>query len=179
MPGEGSSQYVSPSIPDSLTIFLRESIRAAWDEAIPLIRANHAETGALAAEEFSPDRARYEAAERAGLLAVYTARLASKLIGYAVFFVGPHLHYPKTSWAIQDVVYVAPAYRGRTAWRFLIWQDGELGRDGVRYVYRHVGRVDYSKTLEALGYRPEETRYVRDLTLVKGGLPARPEGAVA
>lgn len=143
----------------------RESVADIWDEALPLVIANHAETGALPASDFAPKLEVYESLEKAGILRAFTARDAAVLVGYAVFIVSPtHMHYPGTSWAMQDVLYVAPDHRGSMPLRFLKWQDGELHREGVQLVYRHnTLHRDYARLLLHLGYRAEEVRYFRDL----------------
>lgn len=146
----------------------RETVAQAWDDALPLIKANHAESGALPAADFDPHRESYEALEKIGILRVFSAREAVVLVGYAVFIVSPtHMHYPKTCWAMQDVLYVDPSRRGVMPVRFLKWQDGELRSDGVDLIYRHnTLHRDYSRLLLHLGYQAEEMRYFRDLRKV-------------
>ncbi len=143
----------------------RGTVSEAWDEALPLVVANHAESGALPAADFGPQKETYDALEKAGIVKVFTAREAAVLVGYAVFIVSPsHLHYPKTSWAIQDVMYVAPEKRFTFPLRFMLYQDSSLRDDGVDLVYRHnTLHKDYSRLLLHLGYRAEEVRYYRDL----------------
>lgn len=143
----------------------RGKVSEVWDEAIPLVTANHAESGALPSTDFGPKKDTYEALEKAGILKVFTARDAAVLVGYAVFIVSPtHLHYPNTSWAIQDVLYVDPKSRGTMPLRFMLYQDIELRGDGVDLVYRHnTLHKDYARLLLHLGYRAEEVRYFKDL----------------
>lgn len=143
----------------------REVVSEVWDEAIPLVSANHAESGSLPSSDFGPQKATYEALEKAGILKVFTARDAAVLVGYAVFIVSPtHLHYPKTSWAIQDVMYVDPKARGTMPLRFMLYQDICLRSDKVDLVYRHnTLHKSYSRLLLHLGYRAEEVRYFKDL----------------
>jgi hypothetical protein len=143
----------------------REAVSEVWEEALPLVTANHNETGALPNADFAPQKATYEALEKAGILKVFTARDAAVLVGYAVFIVSPHhLHYPSTSWAIQDVLYVDPKSRGAMPYRFMAYQDISLRADKVDLVYRHnTLHKDYSRLLLHLGYRAEEVRYFRDL----------------
>lgn len=148
-----------------------------WDEALPLIHENHRETGVLGPAEFAPDRSRYELLEKAGVTIVYQARVAGALVGYALFILSlSHLHYAGTSWAMQDVLYVAPAHRGRHGIRFIRWQDAQLAAQGLDLVYRHnCKRKDYGRVLERLGYQPEEVRYVRDLRVLRAAVPTAPE----
>lgn len=142
--------------------FARED-SSVWNEASDLIHANHAETGALPAEDFAPNRDRYEAAEKMGVLRVHTARLAGKLVGYSVFLVGPHPDYPNVIFATNTVLFVAPEHRGRGAFRFMLWQDEKHRDAGIDVVFRSVTvKHNYRRALEAMGYREEETKYFRD-----------------
>jgi len=144
--------------------FQRERIADAWDEALPLMLANHDETGALPGCDFAPDREKFEKIDELGMIRAFTARINGVLVGYAVFIVSPHLHYRDLVWGVQDVVFVLPAHRGRAAIRFLRWQDEELAGEGVDLVYRHVEiKHDYSRTLLRMDYHAEEQRFVRDL----------------
>src|SRR5262245_23443365 len=58
-----------------------------------------------------PDFSLYLAAEAAGNLRCYTARMDSLLVGYSVFMVRRNLHYRSSLQAIQDILFVAPEYR--------------------------------------------------------------------
>lgn len=144
--------------------FQRERISDCWDEGRPLLAANWQESGVFRREEFAPDRSRFEALESVGALRLFTARAAGLLIGYAVFFIQPHLMYPSLSFAQQAVLYMSPAHRGISSVRFIDWMDRELKAEGVDAVYRHVSpKRDYSRTLERRGYVATETGYVRRL----------------
>lgn len=144
------------------TSFRRESVAECWDESIALMVGNHAETGFMRPEDFKPDRSRYQAMFDLGILSLFTVRIFGALIGYALFVVSIHLHYSDTIWALQDVLYVKPEHRGRTAIRFIRWQDDELAADGVDLCYRHVSeRNDYSRTLLRMGYELGERGYIK------------------
>lgn len=146
-------------------IFAREDLRA-WDEARALITKNHEETGALPTSDFAPSFPHYQAMERAGVLRVFTlrARVTRELAGYAIFLVGPHHDYPAVLFATQSVLYVAPAFRGLEALRFMRWQDDVLLEGGMQVIMRSAcKRNDYGPVLERMGYKAEETRYIKDL----------------
>lgn len=144
-------------------VFAEEVLADAWFEGEAFFRANHAESGVLDPGDFAPDRKRYLEIEKAGTLRLFTMRAeGKKLVGYGLFFVVPHLHYSKVLWAMQDVLYVDPAYRGRSAVRFIRWTDSRLRDEGVGVVYRHVSvRRDYSRTLERMGYVRVECGFMR------------------
>jgi GNAT superfamily N-acetyltransferase len=145
--------------------FARERVEDIWTEALPLMRAHHAEVGCLAHEEFDPDLSRYLAAERADLLAVFTARSASgRLVGYASHLVAPHFHYRSRVVALQDALFVEKPFRGRGAFRFLAWCDRELAGFGAHVVIRQVtSQRNYSRLLERQGYALFERQYMRKL----------------
>ena len=148
-----------------VTILARESISSIWDEAIPLAVENHKEAGALFEDDFNPKLGPYKALEDLGMLKAFSARDGAILVGYAVILVSPsHLHYPKTCWGMQDVMYLKPDHRGIVAAKFIIHQDVALRSDGIDLVYRHTTlHKDYSRLLVRLGYRAEEVRYFKDL----------------
>lgn len=101
--------------------------------------------------------------EDAGILRLFTIR-ATHLVGYSVFAVLPHPNYPRVVCATQDVTYVVPAHRGIRAVKFMQWCDRQLESEGVHIIVRQVDdRVDYSRTLERLGYQPKERSFLRRL----------------
>ena len=74
----------------------------------------------------------YEAAQKAGLLYVFTMRDAGSLVGYMLFFTGTNLHYRRTKWATADGAWVEPkARRPRVASRFLDFVEAKLQEFGV------------------------------------------------
>src|SRR5271155_4130761 len=58
------------------------------------------------------DWGRYEYWEQRGGLRPYIARAAGEVIGYAVFILDVNAHYKSSLQAIQDVLYLDPAWRG-------------------------------------------------------------------
>ena len=143
--------------------FAQEKLEAIWDEVLPLARLNQLETGALSPDDFKPDRERFLAIEKAGIMPVFTARREDNLlVGYAVFLVSPHLHYSALVWAMQDVLFVHPEHRGVGAVRFILRQDDALKASGVQVIARYVSaRHDYEKTLLGIGYSPIERAYIK------------------
>lgn len=139
-----------------------ESVAAVWDEAKQMTAANNEETGILPAALFDPKRELYEAMEADGAVVVLTMRLHGKLCGYSMFTLSPHPHYPSVRVAYQDVMYVTPGMRGRAALAFIRWSDDVLASLEANVAFRHVTvRRDYSKVLEAMGYRRQEVTYMR------------------
>ncbi len=147
-------------------VFARENGLEVFDEALPLVLAHYQEIATWHDIPLDPDLAAYAEVERAGMLRTYCARNAyGQLVGYAVFLVRHNLHYRQSKQALQDVLYLDPAYRGRAlGLRFIRWCDEQLAAEGVQVVYQHVKRAhDFGPLLERLGYQPLETTYARRL----------------
>jgi hypothetical protein len=143
-------------------VFAIEPIAECWDEAQPMIRANHDETGMLGHDYFSPQRETFEKLEAAGILVNMTMRLLGKLVGYAVFIVSFGLSYPSLRWATSHVVYVTPEARGLGSVRFLRWQDQALREMGVKAVERQSStRKDLARLYTGLGYAEVQSSWVR------------------
>ena len=108
------------------------------EEALPLLRAHWAEVAHYLDIPLEIDTDMYLGASVAGLVRCYTARADGEsrwwlrqdgcedrrcsaangeLLGYAVFFVRPNLHYKQSKQAVQDVVYLHPSVRGGTGAR--------------------------------------------------------------
>lgn len=142
--------------------FLQEDVRQVWPEAHELLIANHSETGMFQGYDFNPSCEKYGLLEDQGVARLFTARSKSILVGYEIFFIFPHLHYPDKVFALQDVLYVDPSHRGVGAVKFILWTDEELHEQGADVILRHVTtKVDYSRVLSRLGYEELETSFVR------------------
>lgn len=168
MDERGSTHDILASVfaePTANTItFQAEPVSQMWYDAIPLMVANHRETGGLPAEYFSPSLSMFQRIEVAGCLRVFTARLDGALIGYGVFALSPHPTYPELTFATAHVVYVDPAHRGRRSIRFLLWMRAELKAEGADYWgLQNSTKHDWSGTLRMLGLEPMETFYVGKL----------------
>ena len=64
--------------------------------------------------KLDPDFDRYQSIEEMGSLRIFTVRDDGKLIGYFISFIMPHIHYRNTVYALNDILYLAPEYRGGT-----------------------------------------------------------------
>jgi len=162
----GGDSTSAPIKSGSSTIaFQEEKVQSTWWDALPLLSKNHSESGALGSDKFDPHYGGYQDLETKGLLRVFTMRDGKQLVGYAIFLITPHMHYPSTTWAYQDVMYVAPEHRGRKACEFMIWCDTQLHIAAINYVYRHVSSSgkDYGRTLERMGYKMIERGFLKEL----------------
>lgn len=109
----------------------------------------------------APDWETYCKAEAIGALRVYVARAESAPVGYAIFFVRPHLHYKTSIQAQQDVLFVAKEHRGFGA-KFLQWCDEQLRAEGVQVILHHVKAAhDFGPLLKRLGYELVDLVYAR------------------
>lgn len=111
---------------------------ASFKEAIPL----------------DPDYARYEQMDAAGRLFIIAARRDGVLVGYSIFFVGPHLHYNSTVFAANDIVFLHPSERQGGLGVRLFKESERLVRErGARMISWHIKPInDFSPLLERLGY---------------------------
>ena len=141
--------------------FTSERVSTAWDELVVLAWAHHTEYGAP--WRFDPRREVYDAQEAAGMLRLFTARDGGgKLNGYAAFTVVRHPHLDCLM-AVQDTIYVIPAYRGFTAAKFMLWTDAELEKEwGIQQVIRFVPRGT-DPGLARMGYTPGDHVFTRKL----------------
>lgn len=117
-----------------------------------------------------PDWDRYLGFERLGVFKIATVRDQGALVGYASWMVLPHLHYSKTLWAHNDVMWLDPAYRfGVTGIRMLRFCLDGLRAAGVKMV--HATAMDHferergglGKVFQFLGFRRIQSVYAMDL----------------
>jgi hypothetical protein len=116
--------------------FQAEALTTCWDEALPLMLANHRETGACAEWRFAPAKVKLLHMENAGFVRLFTARKNGKLIGYQLFFVLFGINYPDNIECTCHVAYVMPEYRSITGYKFLCWADEKLFYEGVYSIAR-------------------------------------------
>lgn len=138
------------------TITMRRELLsdALWNEAMPLLKQHWQEIAHYPDIVLDPDRDQYLALEEAGMIRCFTARVAGEqLVGYAVFFVRPALHYAGSVQAYQDVLYLDPSARGGTGIRFVRFCDEQLEKSAIQVVYHHVKQAhNFGPMLERMGY---------------------------
>jgi hypothetical protein len=142
--------------------FRPESLATGWDEAMQLAAANWAESG-HPEWEFQPNRAVYERLEEIGAFKAFSARdEEGRMVGYAAFILGPHLH-TRLMQASQDVVYLTPAARqGWTALQFIRWVDEQLAACGVEVIFQEAApRSAMAVVLRRRRYRLSSERYAK------------------
>lgn len=146
--------------------FAREPIASVFEQIQPLLREHWREIAAFPDIPLDPDFQQYRLAESQGQLRIFTVRAGERLVGYAIYFLAPALHYCRTLIAKQDILYLAPDHRrGLTGWKLLKYADERLKGDGVQCVFHHVKAAhNFSPVLERMGYELTELTYSRRLT---------------
>lgn len=147
-----------------ITFVRAPSLKAMWDEIFPLFQKHWLEIAHFDDIPLNPDTEQYFKIDALGLLHVYTARDEDgKLVGYAVYFVTPHLHFKQSIHATQDVLFIDKEHRG-FGMRFIRWCDEQLRAAGVHVVINAVSEAnDYSLVLRRMGYKRSDQMYVRRL----------------
>lgn len=147
--------------------FQRERIHDLWSDLAPLIEQHWREVAYYQDIALKPDTKRYELMEDAGVLRCYTAREDGRLIGYAFYFVMPHLHYADSLTAMQDVLFIEPEQRkGRLGFKLIAWCDDRLRDERVQVVTHHVKiapHLNFGNLLARMGYEPTDMLWSRRL----------------
>jgi GNAT superfamily N-acetyltransferase len=108
----------------------------------------------------------YEQAEALDKLRTFTVRVEGELAGYAVYMVNRNPHYMSSLQSVQDVLYLAPEFRGGTrGYRLIKAADEALADEGVQCVYQHqkIAHPALGRLLQKLGYEPVEIIWVKRL----------------
>ncbi len=141
--------------------FQRERSEDLWIEIMPLLHEHKDEISHYPDIELDPDVGTYNQCEEIGMLRCYTVRQSfltvpgTELIGYAIFFVKPNMHYKNSLQAIQDVLFVTKPHRhGRVGYRLIKYSEEQLRDEGVQVVYHHLkcNRPETIALFHKLGY---------------------------
>lgn len=144
--------------------FQLETIKNILEEAKPLLVDHWNEVAHFKDIPLDPDYDSYLKIEEAGMSKTFTARTDDgTLVGYAVFFVRPHIHYRSMVMAQQDIVYVDAAHRPSSI-LFFDYCDMELKAMGINVVSQHVkSKHNFGSILERHGYELMDLIYVKRL----------------
>jgi GNAT superfamily N-acetyltransferase len=146
--------------------FAQERFIDCYQEAMPLLQQHYESIAHYKDIPLCVDHLRYHNVENAGGLKVYTVRVDGALIGYCAFFVQQHLHYGTSKQAMQDVIYIDPAYRkGRLGLRLIKFCEEQLREEGVQVIMQHakIAHPALGVILERNGYEAMDTIYVKRL----------------
>lgn len=169
----------------------REPFAAVYDEAAPLLLKHYREIASYQDIPLEVDRAFYDAADAAGMLRIFTARVTpreaieqvqgrditiqigragSVLIGYACFIVRKSPHYASSLQAVNDVVYVDPTYRrGRSGIALLRFAENALRDEGIEIISYHckTKHPALSTILYRMGYDANEVMMMKRLNVTR------------
>ena len=140
-----------------------EKLADIFDELQPLIKLQfeELERPLTPDHDLDPDWERYYYIEKLNLLKVITCREKGKLIGYAFFTVGGHLHSRHCLTAYEDVYFLKKEYRkGRIGIQLFKYAEEYMKSIGVnRIFYTTKVHSDNSRLFEYLGYTLIEKVY--------------------
>lgn len=142
--------------------FAVENFNDVIDEIKPLLEAHYHEVAWYQDKiPFDPDYDKYKALEEAGCLHIVTARQLGKLVGYFVSMVLPGVHYRQNLFAMNDILYVDPSYRGGTvAYRMFKYAFARLKERGVDVVTIHMKTdAPFENLCKAVGMEKQEYLY--------------------
>jgi GNAT superfamily N-acetyltransferase len=146
-----------------------------YEEAIPMLEAQYLEIATdKAIKPLDPDLDKYQGLEDAGFLRIFTVRIEpdnlegtdlprcdGRLIGYFVSIVMRGLHYQQTTLAVNDIMYIDPAYRGSTVgYRMIRGAKADLKNLGADILTIHM-KTDYPfrSLLEKLDFHLTEENW--------------------
>lgn len=141
------------------------------DEILPLADIHSREIGyRLTPEPLDINVDMYRAADKAGILRVFTIRDDGKLIGYGIFLLGYSLDRRTLKQAHEGGFFLLPEYRlGRIALKFLEYCDNRLSEDGVNMViYQSPVGAAFGEILSRRGYTKVDEVYARRIECLQG-----------
>lgn len=139
--------------------FSKESVLGVADDITPLLDMHYAElTLNKDVVRLNPDWPQYVALEEQGRVHVFTIRESGALIGYAAFFLAPHIHYKDLLVATNDLIFLLPeCRRGGVGRKFIAFCEERMRELGANKVTFHIKKhLDWSPMLYRDGYEQEE-----------------------
>lgn len=144
-----------------------EHYESVIDDIRPLLYQHWREIAVYPDIELDPDYAFYNAADKAGVLQIYTVRDDAALVGYAIFVLRKgHAHYQRTGWAMNDIVWLHPEHRRLGVGKALcdFWESDIRSRGiSVVHVNSKVAHPALEMLLLACGYAQIEKGFEKRL----------------
>lgn len=111
--------------------------------------------------KLNPDYSKYETLSAMGMIRFFTVRDKEKLVGYFVVFVQPHIHYSEHVFAMNDIIYLDPDYRGgKTAFNLINFAESTLANSGVSVLMINMKvHAPFDKLLRGCGFENTEMLY--------------------
>ena len=133
--------------------FKLETIEQNIDESKSLLKEHWQEIAHYKDIPLDPDYDQYIQLEKLGVTRCFVARDNSgAMVGYAVYFVRPNLHYKSSLQAVQDIIFIRKENRGKGG-IFILWIDKQLKSEGVQVTYHHVKKAhNFGQMLEKFNY---------------------------
>lgn len=145
--------------------FKCEKAKDILEEIKPLLNLHWKEIAQYPDIILDPDYDQYLKMDELGLLKCYTLRDENnnELIGYALYFIKPHIHYKSCLVALQDILFIRQDRRGHGR-QFIKWCDDQLKELGVNLVSHHIkAKHNWGFVLEHMGYELMDLIYVKRL----------------
>lgn len=142
--------------------YQEESYEQVVEEIQPLIFAHWEEIASCKDKiKLNPDFNMYKILNDAGVLRIFTVRDVGRLVGYFIVICQPHLHYSDHVYAMNDIIYIDPEYRGTTiAFKLLRSVEKRLKKDGVSVLMINMKvHAPFDRLLEKLQFSNTERVY--------------------
>jgi GNAT superfamily N-acetyltransferase len=143
---------------------------ADMEEELEALHAEHfAETEVLyLSEPMDVDYEKYKSLEKEGMFLVFTARVASNMVGYLMYYLYRNIHVKTVLQAKEDAFFVTKAYRGSgVAPKMLAYAESRLRELHCDYIGMSskapVGGPDLDSFLKRRGYKPVAIFYSKKL----------------
>jgi hypothetical protein len=113
----------------------------------------------------APDEEKYLAAQKAGMLFLFTMRQGTDMLGYMIVMFSNHLHYKNNVFAYVDVLFIDPNWRkGLAAVKFMKWVEARVKEFGADVMTYHIKTFhDYPALFKRLGFDEIEVLYAKYL----------------
>ena len=110
------------------------------EELAPLLEDHYEEVAMYKDKiKLNPDYDKYLKLAEMGMMHCVTVRDDKKLVGYFISFIQPHLHYQDTIYALNDILYLDPQYRGtNAAVKMFVFAEEQLREEGVDVIVLHM-----------------------------------------
>ena len=135
-------------------------------EIKPLLKA-HWEEVAINKDKvkLNPDYDSYRRLDSVGALHSVIVRDGTRLIGYFISFIQPHLHYQDHKFATNDILYLDPEYRNQEiATEMFTVAEIDLKEKGISVMGLHVKVTNrFDSLCDKLGFKKTEIMYSKFL----------------
>jgi GNAT superfamily N-acetyltransferase len=142
-----------------------ESFIKNYEELYPLFEEHYHEIAMYQDKiELDVDYDRYKLFEDLESLFTVIARDDNdNIIGYSVYIINTHLHYKSTLVAVNDIIFLDPAYRkGGLGKQMVDFCDAELKKRGVHLITLHMKTfAAFEELAVASGYDKAEYIYTK------------------